>query len=150
MRVMKGLIAAMLTLASPVEASVTANRWIDSADAARLTDACLALAAKSGWKVHVAVLSGHGDLIRFVGMDGASRTSGVFAVEKARTVFRTGRSTRDVAKMDPNAQQVFDAVTLTGGVPVMVDRRLVGTVGVSGAKPDDDEACANAGIAAAM
>ena len=150
MRAINGLIAAMLALASPIEAKVAVNRWIDSGDAARLTDACLALAAQSGWKVHVAVLNGHGDLIRFVGMDGASRTSGVFAVEKARTVFRTGRSTRDVAKMDPNAQQVFDAVTLTGGVPVMVDGRLVGTVGVSGAKPDDDEACANAGIAAAM
>jgi glc operon protein GlcG len=96
------------------------------------------------------VLNGHGDLIRFVGMDGATRTSGVFALEKARTVFRTGRATRDVAKMDPNAHQVFNAVTLAGGMPVMVDGRLVGTVGVSGAKPDDDEACANAGIAAAM
>jgi glc operon protein GlcG len=150
MRLLGYALAASAALAAPAGAKIEGNRWIDSADAARLTDACVALAARSGWKVHVAVLNGHGDLIRFVGMDGATRTSGVFALEKARTVFRTGRATRDVAKMDPNAHQVFNAVTLAGGMPVMVDGRLVGTVGVSGAKPDDDEACANAGIAAAM
>ncbi len=139
-----------LAVAPAAHAEVAARRWIDSADAAVMTDACVALATRSGWKVHVAVLNGHGDLIRFVGMNGATRTSGVLALEKARTVFRTGRSTRDVAKMDPNAQRLFDAVALTGGIPVLVDSRLVGTVGVSGASADDDEICAKAGVDAAM
>lgn len=144
------IVLALFGVGVSADAKISGNRWIDAAGAARVTDACLALAAKSDWKIHIAVLNGHGDLIRFVGMDGATRTSGVLAVEKARTVFRTNRSTREVAKMDPNAQLLFNAVTLVGGVPVMVDGRLVGAVGVSGAKPDDDEACANAGIAAAM
>ncbi len=143
-------LAGLALLAAPLSAEIAGHRRIDAADAQKITDTCLALAAKSGWKVHLAVLNEYGDLLRFVGMDGATRTSGVLAQGKARTVFRTGRSTREVAKMDPGAQGAFDAVPIVGGLPVMVEGRLVGVVASSGAKPDEDEACAKAGIDAAM
>lgn len=142
-------LAAALS-AVPVHAGLKTDRRIDAADAQTITDTCLALAAKSGWKVHVAVLNEYGDLIRFVGMDGATRTSGVLAQGKARTVFRTGRSTREVAKMDPSAQNAFDAVAIGGGLPVIVDGRMIGVVASSGALPEQDEACVTAGIDAAM
>lgn len=143
------LVAAAL-LAAPVHAELARDRKIDAADAQAITDTCLALAAKSGWKVHVAVLNEYGDLIRFVGMDGATRTSGVLAQGKARTVFRTGRTSREVAKMDPSAQNAFDAVAIGGGLPVIVDGRMIGVVASSGALPEQDEACVTAGIEAAM
>lgn len=142
-------LAAALS-AVPVHAGLKTDRRIDAADAQTITDTCLALAAKSGWKVHVAVLNEYGDLIRFVGIDGATRTSGVLAQGKARTVFRTGRSTREVAKMDPSAQNAFDAVAIGGGLPVIVDGRMIGVVASSGALPEQDEACVTAGIDAAM
>jgi uncharacterized protein GlcG (DUF336 family) len=147
--IVAALIAACLS-ASTAQARIGENRAINATDAQIITDACLALAAKSGWKMHVAVLNQYGDLIRFVGMDGATRTSGVLAQGKARTVFRTGRSTADVAKMDASAQRAFDAVAIAGGVPVMVDGRMVGVVAASGAAPDQDVSCAQAGIDAAM
>jgi|APAra7269097138_1048543.scaffolds.fasta_scaffold18583_1 glc operon protein GlcG len=143
-------IAVFILPMSPVSAELKRDRRIDAADAQTITDTCLALAAKSGWKVHVAVLSEYGDLIRFVGMDGATRTSGVLAQGKARTVFRTGRSSREVAKMDPSAQNAFDAVAIGGGVPVIVDGRMIGVAAASGALPEQDEACVAAGIEAAM
>ncbi len=143
-------IAAALLSGAPVHAEMARDRRIDAADAQTITDTCLALAAKSGWKVHVAVLNEYGDLIRFVGMDGATRTSGVLAQGKARTVFRTGRSSREVAKMDPSAQNAFDAVAIGGGVPVVVDGRMIGVAASSGALPEQDEACVAAGIAAAL
>lgn len=143
-------LAAVFLAAPPAQAGITANRAINAADAQVITDTCLAMAAKSGWKMHMAVLNQYGDLVRFVGMDGATRTSGVLAQGKARTVFRTGRSTADVAKMDASAQRAFDAVAIGGGVPVMVDGRMVGVVAASGAAPDQDVACASAGIGAAM
>lgn len=40
---------------------------------------------------------------------------------KERTVFRTGRSTREVARMAPSAQTAFDAVAIEGGLPVIID-----------------------------
>lgn len=143
------VVAAALS-AVPVSAELKSDRKIDAADAQTITDTCLALAAKSGWKVHLAVLNEYGDLIRFVGMDGATRTSGVLAQGKARTVFRTGRSSREVAKMDPSAQNAFDAVAIGGGLPVLVDGRMIGVVASSGALPEQDEACVTAGIDAAM
>lgn len=137
-------------LSTPVQAELARDRKIDAADARTITDTCLALAAKSGWKVHVTVLNEYGDLIRFVGMDGATRTSGVLAQGKARTVFRTGRTSGEVAKMDPSAQNAFDAVAIGGGLPVIVDGRMIGVVASSGALPEQDEACVTAGIDAAM
>jgi uncharacterized protein GlcG (DUF336 family) len=145
-----GMLAAACLAASPAGARIAENRAIGAADAQTITDTCVALAAKSGWKVHVAVLNQYGDLIRFVGMDGATRTSGVLAQSKARTVFRTGRSTADVARMDPAAQREFEAVAIPGGLPVLVEGRLMGVVAASGAAPDQDVACAKAGIDAAM
>lgn len=142
--------AAAALSAVPVRAELKSDRKIDAADAQTITDTCLALAAKSGWKVHVAVLNEYGDLIRFVGMDGATRTSGVLAQGKARTVFRTGRTSREVAKMDPSAQNAFDAVAIGGGLPVLVDGRMIGVVASSGALPEQDEVCVTAGIDAAM
>lgn len=144
------VLAAAALSAAPVGAELKSDRRIDAADAQTITDTCLALAAKSGWKVHVVILNEYGDLIRFVGMDGATRTSGVLAQGKARTVFRTGRSSREVAKMDPSAQNAFDAVAIGGGLPVLVDGRMIGVVASSGALPEQDEACVTAGIDAAM
>ena len=149
----KALTAALVMSCLPVsvaEARIAENRAINATDAKIITDTCLALAAKSGWKVHLAVLNQYGDLARFVGMDGATRTSGVLALGKARTVFRTGRATADVAKMDPSAQREFDAVAIGGGLPVIVGDALVGVVASSGATPEQDVACAKAGIDAAM
>lgn len=143
------IIVAPVSVPS-ARAELARDRRIDAADAQTITDTCLALAARSGWKVHVAVLNEYGDLIRFVGMDGATRTSGVLAQGKARTVFRTGRSTSEVAKMDPSAQNAFDAVAIGGGLPVIVDGRMIGVAASSGALPGQDEACVSAGIEAAM
>jgi uncharacterized protein GlcG (DUF336 family) len=83
----------------------------------RSPETCIALAAKSGWKVHLAVLNEYGDPLRFVGMDGATRTGGVLPQGKAHTVFRTGRSTREVAQMDATAQTAFDAVAFPATFP---------------------------------
>jgi len=143
-------MTAICLATSAAQARIAENKAISSADARIITDTCVALAAKSGWKVHVAVLNQYGDLVRFVGMDGATRTSGVLALGKARTVFRTGRATADVAKMDPSAQREFDAVAIAGGVPVLVEGRMVGVVASSGAAPDQDVSCAQAGVEAAM
>jgi glc operon protein GlcG len=141
-----GLIAITPVAAA---ARVSATGAIDYSDAESISGACFALAMLNGWKMQVAILEEHGDLIRFVKMDGASRATGVLALEKAKTVSRSGRSTRAMAKMDPSGQRVFDAVTIAGGLPFLLEDRVVGAVGVSGSSPDNDERCAQAGIDAA-
>ena len=146
----RAIAAAAVLLAAPASASISKNGRIDYADAQKITDTCLAMAAAKGWKVHVAVLNEYGDMIRLVGMDGASRTSASIAPAKGRTVFRTGRPSRDAAKSDPSIQRLFDAMALPGGIPVLLNGKLVGAAAASGASSDDDEACVTAGVQAAM
>lgn len=69
-----------------------------------------------------------------------------------------GRPTRDLAglaEFNPPLVSGFVAISqgrmlpAAGGVLFGVDGALLGAVGVSGAMPDQDEACAIAGLAAA-
>jgi uncharacterized protein GlcG (DUF336 family) len=41
-----------------------------------------------------------------------------------------------------------DITALRGGLPVMVDSQAVAAIGVSGGDPEQDEQCAEAGLAA--
>lgn len=141
-------IAAAASIGLAGQAQIVRTQTMSAADAQRATDACLVLARSLGWHMQGAILHEYGDLVRFEKMDGAKRATGVLALEKARTVFRTGRSTREMETMNPTGARLFDAVTIPGGLPAMVGERLVGVVGVSGDKPDNDEACAAAGIRA--
>jgi len=122
--------------------------YVNAKAAQAATDACVALATASGWRMQIAVYNEYGELARFVGMDGASRTSGPIALAKARTAYRTGRSTRAVQQMDPSGQREFEAVTIAGGIPIIIDGHLAGAVAASGAAPDDDERCATAALSA--
>jgi glc operon protein GlcG len=86
-------------------------------------------------------------------MDGTLLSSGPLAVNKAFTAARLNRPTRvlgetlrargtDVAFYgDPRY------VGFGGGMPAVVDGRVIGGVGVSGLSDDDDEALAALGVA---
>ena len=125
----------------PVHDSISAR------EAAGMTDACEALAARSGWAVQIAILNGSGDMIRFTKMDGARRTSMTIARVKAESAFRTGRTTRDLGA-NPTAAAPFmgGLFTAAGGVPIVRAGQLAGAIGVSGGTADQDEQCALAAI----
>jgi glc operon protein GlcG len=101
----------------------------------------------------IAVADSHGELVAFVRMDGTLLSSGPLAVNKAFTAARLNRPTRvlgetlrargtDVAFYgDPRY------VGFGGGMPAVVDGRVIGGVGVSGLSDDDDEALAALGVA---
>ena len=41
-----------------------------------------------------------------------------------------------------------DAIPVEGGLPILVDGKLIGALGVSGGSSAEDEVCAEAGVAA--
>jgi uncharacterized protein GlcG (DUF336 family) len=137
-----------LACAGGARAQLAQGYPIVAADAQRMAQACVALAQRSGWTMQVAILDEHGDLVRFERMDGARRATGTIALEKARSAFRTGRTTRELQQMDPSGQRLFDAVTIPGGLVLRDGIHEVAYVGVSGSKPDNDEACAAQALAA--
>jgi uncharacterized protein GlcG (DUF336 family) len=75
------------------------------------------------------------------------------AIGKAKTAALYRRPTRvfmDVINKTPATATLPGVIASPGGVPVFVDGKVTGAVGVSGVTGDQDEQCAKAGIAAGM
>src|ERR1700736_1636293 len=107
----------------------------------------------------VAVLDAAGQLVAFAREDGSSLLRGRITRAKARGALNMGVGSRSLAAQAA-AHPAFinsvvaladgDLVPAAGGVLVRDhDNNVIGAVGVSGSLPDDDEACAIHGIAAA-
>ena len=107
----------------------------------------------------VAVLDAAGQLVALARADGSSLLRGRIARAKARGALNMGVGSRSLAARAA-AHPAFinsvvaladgDLVPAAGGVLVRDDdNNVIGAVGVSGSLPDDDEACAIHGIAAA-
>ena len=110
-------------------------------------------AAKRGWEMNVAVAGPSGDLIAFARMDGAQFASIPIAEHKARVAARYRRATKvfedNVQRNGYNYQlSLDDIVASRGGIPLVVDGKLVGAVGCSGGTGSQDEVICSAGAAA--
>lgn len=86
-------------------------------------------------------------------MDGNPAGVGDFAMRKAEAAVRWRFSTAQMAtaaRETPGFASAPHVVTVPGGMPVFSpDGRFLGAVGISGEAPEDDAACAQAGIKAA-
>jgi glc operon protein GlcG len=99
------------------------------------------------------VVDAGGALILLRRADTAAPVTAEVAGLKARSAARTGAPTQMLAKMgeDPPTRDLFLLLQLTddpGGLPVMMNGRLVGAIGVSGGTADQDMSCATAAAGA--
>lgn len=113
--------------------------------------ACEATAAKSGWRIVVAIVDDGGHALLVHRIDGTQHSSVATAMGKATAAVAFKRPTRVLEEMVNNGRYSFlsapgEPVLLQGGLPVEIDGQLVGAVGVSGVKASDDEIVAQAGI----
>ena len=110
--------------------------------AQRLAELAEAEATRRGWTVAVAVVDPAGDLILFHRIDGTQPASAELAVEKARTAARLRRATKvleeGIANGRPGLATIRQAVALEGGLPVILDGKVVGAIGVSGMTSAED------------
>ena len=114
-------------------------------------------AADLGISVTVAVVDDGGHLVALARMDGAPAISPQVAEAKAvgaAMLQRDGQSLADLAKDRPGFFNVVDRLVRVPIVPglgstlIRRDGRVIGAVGVSGGKPDQDLECADAGVSA--
>lgn len=128
-------------------------------EAETIVDATLAKARemKLG-PMAVAVLDAGGYVIVLKREDNATIIRPQIATEKAWTALAFGTSSGDMeerAKARPYFVGALASMTagkiipVAGGLPIRKDGALVGAVGVTGAQSSDDEACGQAGLAAA-
>jgi glc operon protein GlcG len=123
---------------------------VNAAGAKKIAVGVVAECQKNGWNVAVAVVDNHGFLVYFERMDNTQTASMDIAVGKARAAATYRRPTRvfaDVINKGGVATATLPGVFASpGGLPIMVDGKVTGAVGVSGVTGDQDEQCANAGL----
>lgn len=124
-------------------------------DARKIMDGALAKANQKGVKVSIAVVNGEGHVITLSRMDGAGFLTPDIALGKAIAAAAFKRSSAEIQKSAETRQAFFAGIsTLShgrflagmGGLPMMQGSEVLGAVGVSGAKPEEDQEIAKAGI----
>lgn len=149
-------LAATLALALSAGAGVSQAQSYGAdigVEAARkVAAATVAECAKNSWRIAVAVVDTHGDLVFFEKMDDTQIVSVAISQAKAKAAATYRRPTRafvDVIAKGGSAIMTLPGVIASpGGVPLVVGGKIVGAVGVSGVTGDQDEQCAKAGASA--
>jgi len=114
--------------------------------------AAAAEAKKNGWFMAIAVAEPSGDLVYFEKMDNTQFGSINVALGKARTAAKFKRPSKvfqDLLAKGDNFTYLLGlegAMPVQGGLPIVVDGKIVGAIGVSGATGDQDSQCAQAGL----
>ncbi|MDT8879559.1 heme-binding protein [Halomonas saccharevitans] len=117
-----------------------------------ILDAAQQAAEANGWQVTVAVTDDSGELLGLRRLDGAAPMTAMISAQKARTAALSHKETQVFERMINEGRTAFLSAPLEGllegGVPVVVDGRVIGAVGISGVKSDQDAQVAKAAVAA--
>jgi glc operon protein GlcG len=106
----------------------------------------------------IVVADAHGELIGLLRLDGAPLPSIVIATNKAWTAARERKTTYELGQASRDEQHGFDMayygdsryIGWGGGLPVVLDGVVVGSVAVSGLPEQEDIVMAQIGLAAIL
>jgi len=115
-------------------------------------NAAIAEAKKRGWKMNVAVLDSGGNLVAFNRMDNAQLASIDIAIHKGRAAVKYRRETKIFENLLQVNQLHYlmtldDVIASRGGIPLVVDGKMIGAIGCSGGTGSQDEVVCKAGAA---
>lgn len=149
-------VALALTLATCSSLALAQDRRpgygtpVTTANAKKIAAAVIAECQKNSWNVAVAVVDPHGYLVYFERMEDTQFASMDIAIGKAKAAATYRRPTRAFAdvinKGGPATATLPGVFASPGGMPIMVEGKVTGAVGVSGVTGDQDEQCAKAGL----
>jgi glc operon protein GlcG len=150
------LVAVALgTLAGPVlaQAQLVEKTALTLDGAKKIAAVAEAKAKTEGARVVIAVVDEGGSLLLLERLDDTQVASVNVGIDKARTAAIYRRPSKvfedQVKNGRVSALALHGAVALQGGVPIMVDGKVIGAIGVSGETPSQDEDIAMAGAAVA-
>jgi len=122
--------------------------------AKKVLAAAEAEAQKNNWPVAITVVDSGGYVVATHRLDNTQLGSIPFAEDKARTAVlyrRPSKAFEDAVAgggIGLRALGLRGAVPYDGGVPIFVDGKIIGAIGVSGMLPQQDGQVANAGASA--
>jgi glc operon protein GlcG len=126
------------------------TKYITLDDAKKALAAAETEAKKNNWNVAIAILDAGGHLIAFQRMDDTQIGSVNISIGKARTAVNFKRPTKAMEDIVAGGRIAFVAVEgitpVQGGLPVTVDGKVIGSVGVSGVQSSQDEQIAQAAV----
>jgi len=122
-------------------------------EAKAIADGAEGKAIELGVKIAIAIMDNHGNLKYYRRMDGNNVVSVKMSQLKALTSASIPISTKELAERNALMKNgpylgVPGIVLLEGGLPIITkEGEHVGSIGVSGANPEIDGLCAQAGLA---
>ena len=127
------------------------TKYITLEGARKMAAAAEAEARKNDWNVAIAIVDASGGLIFFEKLDDTQPGSIAVSIGKARTAANFKRPTKALDDAVTSGGRlpflaVDGAVPMQGGVPVVVDGKVIGAVGVSGVTSAQDEQVALAAL----
>src|SRR5579862_5226399 len=122
------------------------NQTIDYSGAKQIIDVIVQKALQMKKPAVVAVADSHGELIAFARMDGAPLSSINIAANKAWTAARERKPTNDIGDKVRHPEKGHDIayygdprfVGWGGGLPIVRDGFVIGSIGVSGLSSQED------------
>ncbi|CAI8874128.1 putative heme-binding protein GlcG [Pseudomonas sp. IT-P74] len=101
------------------------------------------------WAVTIVIVDDGGHPLALERLDGCAPASAYIATEKARTCALGRRESKSYEDMVNAGRYAFLSAplltSLEGGVPIVFDGQVIGAIGVSGVKPEQDAQVAKAG-----
>ncbi len=119
--------------------------------AKKVAAAAIAEARKNNWAMAVAIVDTGGYLVYFERMPDTQLGSVQIAIEKAKSAAlfrRPTKSFQDTVAAGGAGLRILGltgAVPVEGGIPLIVDGKLIGAIGASGGSSDQDGRTAQAG-----
>ena len=108
-------------------------------------------ARKNNWPVAIAILDTAGNLVAYEKMDNTQTASIQVAIDKGKSAAIYRRPTKvfeDIVAKGGAGLRVMnlrDASVVEGGLPIVVDGKVIGGIGVSGVNADQDGVVAKTG-----
>ena len=142
---MSMLASAFAQMPNPYGAAISLE------DAKKVAAPAVAEATKNNWAMAVAIVDPSGNLVYYEKMDNTQIGSANVAIEKARSAALFKRPTKtyqDALAAGGDGMRILrlqGAVPIEGGIPILVEGKIAGAIGVSGGTAPQDGQCAKAG-----
>lgn len=155
MKLMLQLVLASATIlfALSVQAQLIEKNALSLEGAKRIAAAAETRAKAEGARVVIAVVDDGGSLLLLERLDDTQVASVNVGIDKARTAAIYRRPSKvfedQVRDGRVSALALHGGVPLQGGVPIIVEGKVIGAIGVSGETPQQDEDIAKTGAAVA-
>ena len=139
---------AFTQMPSPYGAPITLE------NAKKAAAPALAEARKNNWNMAVAIVDSSGNLVYYEKMDNTQLGSADIYISKARSAARFKRPTKvfqDALAAGGAGLRILrldGVVPVEGGIPLVVEGKIVGAIGVSGDTSEHDAQCAQTGVEA--